>query len=369
MVAFLVFLILFFSNLCFSQSELEDSDFATPGASKEVSDNQRCELSDDQKLIELLDVQLRKFNPSPKDATDVGGAQMNPAEVQQNTIRFYNEQLIDREPVKLKIETFTSLGGDTLAALIERSSKILLKHPDKCEFFRLYGDQVIGSFEMSFQRILQLYASAVNKDNAIAQEFIRTQLVPSKMTVDDALMALYDDYGYQQNVIESLLPEDVRSLFFGENQVINIADVAESKLLAFSLLGGKITGEKDQLYLFAPDSKKGLLGSNETIVYSSSGKIYEVPLLNIPLALNVMRSLGFNAKIIILGHVYIDSSTYCKVGEGGMWYHYTGDNKRMGCDFLSNTIRSIKEKTLDLSEGYILFKESIDRVQDLQKNM
>ena len=155
---------------------------------------------------------------------------------------------------------------------------------------RLYGDQVIGNFEMSFQKILQLYATAINKNNEIAQEFVRTQLVPAPMTVDDALKSLYDDYGYQQNVIESLLPEDVKNLFFGENQLLAIADVAESKLLAFSLLGGRISGKKDQLFVFAPDSKKGLLGSNETIVFTSTGKIYEVPLLNIPLALNVMRS-------------------------------------------------------------------------------
>ena len=50
--------------------------------------------------------------------------------------------------------------------------------------------------------------------------------------------------------------------------------------------------------------KKGLLGSNETIVISSTSRIYEVPLLNVPLALNVLRSLGFNAKIIQLKQVY-----------------------------------------------------------------
>ena len=100
-----------------------------------------------------------------------------------------------------------------------------------------------------------------------------------------------------------MLPEDVKNLFFGENQLLAIADVAESKLLAFSLLGGRISGKKDQLFVFAPDSKKGLLGSNETIVFTSTGKIYEVPLLNIPLALNVMRSLGFTAKIILLSHI------------------------------------------------------------------
>ena len=235
----------------------------------------------------------------------------------------------------------------------------------------MYGNQIIGHFEISFDTILRLYASAVNKKNTIAQDFVRTQIVPSPMTLDTAIKSLYDDYGYQQNVIESLLPEDVRSLFFGENAVISIADVAESKLLAFSLLGGRIQEtDENEIWIFAPDSKKGLLGSNETILLTSTGKIYEVPLLNIPLALNVMRSLGFNAKIIILKHIYIDENTFCLVGEGGLWYHHQGNNKNAGCDFLSNTIRSIRSNTLTLGADYPIFKESIDRVNIIfNKNM
>ena len=184
------------------------------------------------------------------------------------------------------------------------------------------------------------------------------------MTVDQALISLYDDYGYQQNVIESLLPEDVKKLFFGENQVLNVADVAESKLLAFSLLGGKISEIGQQIYVFAPESKKGLLGSNEIIVVSGTGKIYEIPLLNIPLALNVLRSLGFNAKIIILKHIYIDNNSYCEVGDAGIWYHFTDDIKQMGCDFLSNTIRSIKNKTINMTKDFVQFKESINKVME-----
>ena len=62
---------------------------------------------------------------------------------------------------------------------------------------------------------MRLYASAVNKSNKIAQDFIRSQIVPSPMNLDTAIKSLYDDYGYQQNVIESLLPLEVRTLFFG----------------------------------------------------------------------------------------------------------------------------------------------------------
>ena len=81
-----------------------------------------------------------------------------------------------------------------------------------------------------------------------------------------------------------------------------------------------------------------------------------------------MRSLGFNAKIVILKHVYIDEQSFCRVGEGGLWYHYKGNDKNVGCDFLSNTVRSIKSNTISLSSDYPTFKESIDRVFTILNN-
>ena len=369
-----VYVLYFFHTIGFTQNIIEDdaddtTEFESPFVDNEEEDqiNEQCELSQDADLLGLLNFKLKKYNPMSKDLE--GQPQLTPEEIEQQSIRFHAEQLKEVKPVKIEIQTFTSLGGNTLASLIDRSSRIFLKHPEKCEFFSLYGDQIIGQFEISYDTILRLYASAVNKSNKIAQDFIRSQIVPSPMSLDTAINSLYDDYGYQQNVIESLLPQEVRTLFFGENSMVSVADVAESKLLAFSLLGGKIDNkDQNEIFIFVPDSKKGLLGSNETIVISSTGKIYEVPLLNIPLALNVMRSLGFNAKIVILKHVYIDDQSFCRVGEGGLWYHYKGNDKNVGCDFLSNTIRSIKSNTISSSADYPTFKESIDRVNTILNN-
>ena len=227
-------------------SEEEDKiDFASPGSSEtDTDEDNSCETSPHSELLDLLNVKLKKFNPIPEDRRGGevrgGGNQLTQDEITTNSIRFYAEQLKDVKPVKIRIETFTSLGKGPLTSLIDRSSKVFLKHPTECKFFSLYGDQIIGSYAMTFDNILRLYANAVNKDNQIAQDFIRTQLVPAPMSLDEAIRSLYDDYGYQQNIIESLLPEDVKNLFFGENSLVSIADVAESKLLAFSLLGGKI---------------------------------------------------------------------------------------------------------------------------------
>ena len=46
-------------------------------------------------------------------------------------------------------------------------------------------------------------------------------------------------------------------------------------------------------YLFCSRFKKGFLGSNETIVISGSSKIYEVPLLNIPLSIKCYEIIRF----------------------------------------------------------------------------
>ena len=217
--SFLFFFLFIYSNLSISQDVLDnesdkefDTDFASPYKEKIDDTEDVCELSKDSDLLDLLNFKLKKFNPMSKELE--GQPQLSAEEIEQKSIRFYAEQLKTVKPVKIEIETFTSLGGNTLASLINRSSRIFLKHPEKCEFFSLYGDQIIGQFQISYETILRLYASAVNKSNKIAQDFIRSQIVPSPMSLDTAINSLYDDYGYQQNVIESLLPQEVRTLFW-----------------------------------------------------------------------------------------------------------------------------------------------------------
>ena len=141
----------------------DDTDFGIPGElNKSNNEDTECSLSTDNDLLNLLNFKLKKFDPNPKDRSEIGENPLTPDEVNQNSIRFYAEQLKEVEPIRIQIETFTSMGGDTLGALISRSSKILLKHPEQCKFFSLYGDQIIGKYQMSFEKILSLYASAVN---------------------------------------------------------------------------------------------------------------------------------------------------------------------------------------------------------------
>ena len=172
------FLYLSFNSLVLSQnlSDEDTTDFGVPIQSKESVENKDCELSKDSELIKLLNFKLKKFNPTSKEFEN--GPPLTEEEIKHKSIRFYSLQLKDERNVKIDIDKFASLGGATLASLLDRSSKVFLRHPEKCEFFSLFGDSIIGHYEISFERILRLYATAVNKDNDIAQEFIRTQIIP-----------------------------------------------------------------------------------------------------------------------------------------------------------------------------------------------
>ena len=199
----IIFIFFLLNSISITQSQsLEDddlNDFGTPNQTDQTNEEEDCKLSKDSELIKLLNFKLKKFNPTGKEFES--GPPLTEEEIKHKSIRFYSLQLKDERNVKIDIDKFASLGGATLASLLDRSSKVFLRHPEKCEFFSLFGDSIIGHYEISFDRILRLYATAVNKDNVIAQEFIRTQIIPSPMSLDSAIKSLYDDYGYQQNII------------------------------------------------------------------------------------------------------------------------------------------------------------------------
>ena len=128
-------LLVLFSFPLFSQEESDDDiDFSQPNANQQSEENLECALSKDSELITLLNFKLRKFNPASKEFES--GPPLTDEEIKHKGIRFYSLQLKDERTVKIDIDKFASLGGATLASLLDRSSKILLKHPEKCEFFR-----------------------------------------------------------------------------------------------------------------------------------------------------------------------------------------------------------------------------------------
>ena len=107
--------------------------FSSPSGTLADEDNLDCSLSKDNELIALLNFKLKKFNPTSKEFES--GPPLTAEETKHKAIRFYSLQLKDQKIVKIDIDKFASLGGATLASLLDRSSKIHLKHPENVNFF------------------------------------------------------------------------------------------------------------------------------------------------------------------------------------------------------------------------------------------
>ena len=117
-------LVIFFNFSVFAQEQNDDdSDFSPPNVNLQSEENGECALSKDSELITLLNFKLKKFNPTSKEFES--GPPLTDEEIKHKGIRFYSLQLKDERTVKIDIDKFASLGGATLASLLDRSSKIL----------------------------------------------------------------------------------------------------------------------------------------------------------------------------------------------------------------------------------------------------
>ena len=129
-----IFIILSFSGVSGGILD-DDTDFANPGESNKNSNEEtECSLSDDD-LLNLLNFKIKKFDLNPKDRSEIGENPLTPDEVNQNSIRFYAEQLKNEKPIRIQIETFTSMGGDTLGRLIEDLQKFYSSILNSVNFF------------------------------------------------------------------------------------------------------------------------------------------------------------------------------------------------------------------------------------------
>ena len=137
LIFFFLFFLLNSKSIIFSQDleEPDSTDFGSPNQSNFQDGDDECALSKDSELIKLLNFKLKKFNPSSKEFES--GPPLTEEEIKHKSIRFYSMQLKEERNVKIDIDKFASLGGAVLASLLDRSSKVFLRHPEKCEFFSL----------------------------------------------------------------------------------------------------------------------------------------------------------------------------------------------------------------------------------------
>ena len=176
---------------------------------------------------------------------------------------------------------------------------------------------------------------------------------------------IHAHFATQQNVIMELLSDEVKKVFFGENNMVATTDVAEARLLSFSLLGGNILDAKDKLLFFIlPKTYKGVKASIGTLVLDIDGNLYEIPNLNYVLSVNILSGLGVNTRTLTLSEV-VSSSGSCRIDLAGNWMHKVGGIEKRGCPFNSISKKMLKEGNHRSSRDYKSYQAVFEEIENI----
>ena len=123
-------------------------------------------------------------------------------------------------------------------------------------------------------------------------------------------------------------------------------------MLAFSIRGGKLVTEIDEIFIFAPNSQKGLMNSPNTILLTSDGEVLTIPNFDHSTATSMLNRLGLAVNVITLSDVLISSGDRCTVDQAGWWSQIINGSKYRRCPFSDMVQMMIEDNTFHLINDY-----------------
>ena len=342
-ISCLSFLLIFFTNSALAQQN-----------------KKKCRINSNKQILDFVKKELKPF----KQGTNAEGPRLSQSDLKLLEIKHYSNQLKDSREMRMDILSFSTLNQNDLDIFKKFTSKIKLVLSD-CSEVVFFGDTLLGAYELPYDDMLKAFTLASKNSNNIILDFIRRQVTPKPITLFDSVNILMNDFATQQNVIMELLSDEVKKVFFGENNMVATTDVAEARLLSFSLLGGNILDAKDKLLFFIlPKTYKGVRASIGTLVLDIDGNLYEIPNLNYVLSVNILSGLGVNTRTLTLSEV-VSSSGSCRIDLAGNWMHKVGGIEKRGCPFNSITKIMLKEGNHRSSRDYKSYQAVFEEIENI----
>ncbi len=323
----------------------------------------KCRINSNKQILDFVKKELKPFNAG----TNEEGPKLSRSDLKLLEIKHYSNQLKDSREMRMDILSFSTLNQNDLDIFIKFSSKIKLILSD-CSEVVFFGNTLLGAYELPYDDMLKAFTLATKNENEIILDFIRNQVTPKSISLYDAINILMNDFATQQNVIMELLSEEVKKVFFGENNMVATTDVAEARLLSFSLLGGEILDANDKLLFFIlPKTYKGVKSSIGTLVLDIDGNLYEIPNLNYILSVNILSGLGVNARTLTLSEVISDSGS-CRIDLAGNWMHKINGMEKRGCPFNSISKRMLEQGSHRNSRDYKSYQAVFEEIENINFN-
>ena len=323
----------------------------------------KCRINTNKQILDFIKKELKPFNSGNNEE----GPRLSQSDLKLLEIKHYSDQLKDSRQMRMDILSFSTLNQQDLEIFNKFSSKIKLVLSD-CSEVVFFGDTLLGAYELPYDDMLKAFTLASKNNNEIILDFIRNQVTPKSINLFDAINILMNDFATQQNVIMELLSEEVKKVFFGENNMVATTDVAEARLLSFSLLGGEILDAKDKLLFFIlPKTYKGVKSSIGTLVLDIDGNLYEIPNLNYILSVNILSGLGVNTRTLTMSEV-ISNSGSCRIDLAGNWMHKVNGIEIRGCPFNSISKKMLQQGSHRNSRDYKSYKAVFEEIENINFN-
>ena len=323
----------------------------------------KCRINTNKQVLDFVKKELKPF----KAATNDEGPRLTKSDLKLLEIKHYSKQLKDSREMRMDILSFSTLNQNDLEIFNKFSSKLKLILSD-CSEVVFFGNTLLGAYELPYDDMLKAFTLASKNNNQIILDFIRKQVTPKPINLYDAINILMNDFATQQNIIMDLLSDEVKKVFFGENNMVATTDVAEARLLSFSLLGGKILDANDKLLFFIlPKTYKGVKSSIGTLVLDIDGNLYEIPNLNYILSVNILSGLGVNTRTLTLSEVISDSGA-CRIDLAGNWMHKVNGMEKRGCPFNSISKKMLQEGNHRYSRDYKGYKAVFEEIENINFN-
>ena len=323
----------------------------------------KCRINTNKQILDFIKKELKPFNSGSNEE----GPRLSQSDLKMLEIKHYSDQLKDSREMRMDILSFSTLNKQDLEIFNKFSSKIKLVLSD-CSEVVFFGDNLLGAYELPYDDMLKAFTLASKNNNEIILDFIRNQVTPKSISLYEAINILMNDFATQQNIIMELLSEEVKKVFFGENNMVATTDVAEARLLSFSLLGGEILDAKDKLLFFIlPKTYKGVKSSIGTLVLDIDGNLYEIPNLNYILSVNILSGLGVNTRTLTMSEI-ISNSGSCRIDLAGNWMHKVNGIEIRGCPFNSISKKMLKQGGHRNSRDYKSYKAVFEEIDNINFN-
>ncbi len=320
----------------------------------------KCRINSNKQVLDFIKKELTPF----KQGSNEEGPRLSQSDLKQLEIKHYANQLKDSREMRMDILSFASLNINDLEIFKKYTSRIKLILSD-CSEVVFFGDTLLGAYELPYDDMLKAFTLASKNNNTIILDFIRRQVTPKPINLFNSVNILMNDFATQQNVIMELLSEEVKKVFFGENNMVATTDVAEARLLSFSLLGGEIMDAQDKLLFFIlPKTYKGVKSSIGTLVLDIDGNLYEIPNLNYVLSVNILSGLGVNTRTLTLTEV-VSTAGSCRIDIAGNWMHKISGMEKRGCPFNSIAKKMLKEGNHRSSRDYKSYQAVFEEIENI----